>query len=131
MPFNPDLAAQIRHLLARHLPDGATLQDITEKRMFSSLAFMVKGKMCIAVSGRNGCEVMVRIGKDNHDQALTHDGVRTTVMGGRTYLGYIDLDETALPQLELWVALALQHNQTLFQQPQRTKNTTRRAKTPK
>ncbi len=131
MPFNPDLAAQIRRLLARHLPNGATLQDITEKQMFGGLAFMVKGKMCVCIGGHDGYEVMVRIGKDNHDHALTHDGVRTTVMGGRTYLGYIDLDETALHQLEHWVALALQHNQTLLQQPQRTKSTTRRAKTTK
>lgn len=113
MPFNPDLAAQIRRLLSCHLPDGATLQDITEKHMFGGLAFMVRDKMCVCISGRDGCEVMVRIGKENHDQALTHAGVRTTVMKGREYRGYVDLDEAALHQLEHWVALALQHNQTL------------------
>lgn len=51
MPFNPDLAAQIRRLLARHLPNGATLQDITEKQMFGGLAFMVKEKCACALAG--------------------------------------------------------------------------------
>ena len=113
MPANSDMAAHIRRLLAQHLPDGTKLQDIHEKKMFGGLAFMVKGKMCVAISGRDGCEVMLRIGKAAHEQALQHEGVRTTVMKGREYRGYIDLDETALPQLEHWVVQALAHNQEL------------------
>lgn len=44
---------------------------------------------------------------------LQHEGVRTTVMKGRKYRGYIDLDETALSMLRHWIELALQYNQTL------------------
>lgn len=113
MSFNPELAERVRRLLIQKLPEGVTPLDITEKKMFGSLAFMVRDKMCLTVSGREGCEVMVRIGKAAHDQALQHQGVRTTVMRGREYRGYIDLDEAALPQLEHWVALALAHNQAL------------------
>lgn len=117
MPINTDLIPHIRRLLIRHLPDGATLQDISEKKMFGGLAFMVRGKMCVVVSRRDACEVMLRIGKTHHDEALTHEGVRTTVMKGREYRGYIDLDETALPQLEHWIMQALAHNQELTANP--------------
>ncbi|PJK14896.1 hypothetical protein CO613_03435 [Lysobacteraceae bacterium NML07-0707] len=86
--------------------------DISEKKMFGGLAFMVRGKLCIGISG-DGTEVMLRIGKANHDAALEHEGVRTTVMKGREYRGYIDLDETAFPLLDDLLALALTHTLSL------------------
>ncbi|PJK14899.1 hypothetical protein CO613_03470 [Lysobacteraceae bacterium NML07-0707] len=113
MPINPDLAAHVRRLLVKHLPDGVAVNDITEKKMFGGLAFMVRGKLCVGISGRDAVEVMLRIGKAHHHAALEHEGVRTTVMKGREYLGYIDLDETAFPLLEDLLALALRHNQEL------------------
>ncbi|RRD58560.1 hypothetical protein EII20_02910 [Comamonadaceae bacterium OH2545_COT-014] len=118
MAFDPDLTAHVRRLLLKHLPDGAAVSDITEKKMFGGLAFMVRGKLCVGISGRD-CEVMLRIGKAQHDAALAHEGVRTTVMKGREYRGYIDLDETAFPMLEDLVALALRHNQELSATPPR------------
>ncbi|MDO4725397.1 MAG: TfoX/Sxy family protein, partial [Comamonadaceae bacterium] len=96
------------------------VSEITEKKMFGGLAFMVRGKLCVGISG-DGCEVMLRIGKAHHDAALEHEGVRTTVMKGREYRGYIDLDETALPMLEDLVALALRHNQALSAAPPQAK----------
>ena len=113
MPTNPDLAAHVRRLLVKHLPDGVALSDITEKKMFGGLAFMVRGKLCAGVGGSDGMEVMLRIGKAHHDAALEHEGVRTTVMKGREYRGYIDLDETAFPLLEDLLALALTHTLSL------------------
>ncbi len=113
MAFDPDLSARVRRLLVQYLPDGVAVNEITEKKMFGGLAFMVRGKMCVAVSGRAGTEVMLRIGKTNHNAALGYEGVRTTVMKGREYRGYIDIDETALPMLGHWVELALQHTLSL------------------
>ena len=72
MAINDQFATQIRQLLIQHLPDGVAVDDITEKKMFGGLAFMLKGKMCVAIGGRDGCEVMLRIGKANHDAALQH-----------------------------------------------------------
>lgn len=121
MPFDPDLTAQVRRLLVQQLPDGVAVSDITEKKMFGGLAFMVRGHMCVCIGGADGREVMLRIGKAAHEAALQHEGVRTTVMGGRQYCGYIDLDETAMPQLAHWIALALAHNQILAAAPPRRK----------
>ena len=118
MAFDPDLTTRVRRLLIRHLPDGVAVSDITEKKMFGGLAFMVRGKLCVGISGRD-CEVMLRIGKAQHDAALEHEGVRTTVMKGREYRGYVDLDETAFPMLEDLVMLALRHNQELSAAPPR------------
>ncbi|PJK10875.1 hypothetical protein CO614_07715 [Lysobacteraceae bacterium NML120232] len=80
--------------------------------MFGGLAFMVRGKLCVGVSG-DGCEVMLRIGKANHDAALEHEGVRTTVMKGREYRGYIDVDETGFAMLGHWITLALAYTLSL------------------
>lgn len=113
MTHDPDLAAQVRRLLIAHLPDGVAVSEITEKKMFGGLAFMVRGKLCAGVSGRADVEVMLRIGKAHHDAALAHEGVRTTVMKGREYRGYIDIDETGLPMLSKLVAQALHYTLSL------------------
>ena len=48
MTYNVNLADQIREYMLQ-IPD----LDIEEKTMFGGLAFMIKGKMCINVSGEN------------------------------------------------------------------------------
>ena len=88
-----------------------------------SIALQVRGKMEQAVI-YDGCEVMARIGQAAHHDALKHEGVRTTVMKGREYRDYIDLDETSLPMLGHWIELALKHNQTL---PNSTPSSCRKA----
>ncbi|MDO4777275.1 MAG: TfoX/Sxy family protein [Cardiobacteriaceae bacterium] len=113
MAIDDALAARIRAILRQHLPADA----ITEKSLFGGLAFMVRGHMCVTVSGRDGTEIMVRIGKDAHDAALCEDGVRTTIMRGRAYRGYLDLDAQALPRLAYWVEKALAYNRTLQEKP--------------
>lgn len=109
MAIDDALAERIRALLRQRLPADA----ITEKPLFGGLAFMVRGHMCVTVSGRKGTAVMLRIGKDAHDAALRENGVRTTIMRGREYRGYIDLDTQALPRLAYWVEQALAYNRTL------------------
>jgi hypothetical protein len=48
MAYDLKLAERIREYLAR-LPN----LKVEEKKMFSGLAFMVNGKMCVNVSGEN------------------------------------------------------------------------------
>ncbi|MDO5090036.1 MAG: TfoX/Sxy family protein [Cardiobacteriaceae bacterium] len=113
MAIDAALAASIRTILHQHLP----AEVITEKTLFGGLAFMVRGHMCATVSGRDGVEVMLRIGKNAHDAALRENGVRTTIMRGREYRGYIDLDTEALPRLQYWLEQALAYNRTLKAKP--------------
>jgi TfoX/Sxy family transcriptional regulator of competence genes len=74
MVFDLVTAERVRHLLAdRH--------DVVERKMMGGLAFMVKGGMCCAVSGRGG--MLVRTQPDEHAGRLGEPHVRPMIMGGR------------------------------------------------
>ena len=53
MAYDEHLADRIRELVAGQ-------SDLTEKKMFGGLAFLVGGNMAVAASGHGG--VMVRVG---------------------------------------------------------------------
>lgn len=61
-------------------------RDVTEKEMFGGIAFMVRGNMAIGVSGD---ELMVRVGKEAHDDAVARPGARIFDMGARPMRGWI------------------------------------------
>ncbi len=64
MAYDEALANRIRELLTSE-------SDMTEKRMFGGLAFLIGGNMVIAASGQGG--VLVRV-----DPALSDSLVATT-----------------------------------------------------
>lgn len=103
------LSERIGTMLESRLPNA----DIYEKKLYGGNTFMVRGNVCVTVGGREGVSLMVRIGKDAHHQALTHQGATTTRLYGKTYRGYVDLDERALGELDYWLDLAVAHNLTL------------------
>jgi TfoX/Sxy family transcriptional regulator of competence genes len=85
--------------------------DVKEKRMFGSLAFMVRGKMCVTARAER---IMCRIDPSFHDAALKRPGVQTVVMRGRPYRGYVFVAAEALKgkrDLMSWIRLALEHNE--------------------
>ena len=116
MAYSKSLAQQIRTILATELPPHVFEEEVEEKKMFGGLAFMVRGKMTVTVSSRSQELVMVRIGKEMEKQVLPKNGASVTLMKGRLYHGYIDLDGEAQKELSYWVKLALSYNQELTQQ---------------
>jgi TfoX/Sxy family transcriptional regulator of competence genes len=87
MAYDEALAARIRSFLA-------DAPDVTEKKMFGGLAFLVRGNMAIAASGQGG--ILVRV-----DPAQSHDLVATTdayvaEMRGRLMPGWLRVDPGAL-----------------------------------
>jgi len=48
-------------------------------------------------------------------QVLPKNGASVTLMKGRLYHGYIDLDVEAQKELSYWIKLALAYNQELSQ----------------
>jgi TfoX/Sxy family transcriptional regulator of competence genes len=80
---------------------------IEEKRMVGGLSFAVDGSMCCGVTG---AALMVRVGRDGMEQALTQPHVRPMALGGRTLSGFICEDPaSALSDAELaaWVQRGL------------------------
>ena len=106
MPRGTDLVDRVRTALA-HVP------NVEEKKMFGSLAFMVRGKMCI---GARAERIMCRIDPAFHDAALEHKGCQTVVMKGRQYRGYVHVDAGSVRTkraLKYWVDLALNYNKAI------------------
>ena len=116
MAYSKSLAQQIRTILATELPPHVFEEEVEEKKMFGGLAFMVRGKRTVTVSSRSQELVMVRIGKEMEKQVLPKNGASVTLMKGRLYHGYIDLDGEAQKELSYWIKLALSYNQELTQQ---------------
>lgn len=103
MAYSEKLAERLREALS-HLP------RVEEKRMFSGVAFMVNGKMCVNVSGD---ELMCRFDPDLHDELAEKNGFRTMVMKGRELKGYGYVSEEGIrtkKELSYWVDLCLAFN---------------------
>lgn len=113
MAYSESLAQQVRAILATELPPHVFEEEVEEKKMFGGLAFMVRGKMTVTVSSRGQELVMVRIGKELEKQILPKNGASVTLMKGRLYHGYIDLDGERQKELSYWIKLALAYNQEL------------------
>ena len=113
MAYSQSLAQQIRKILALKLPPQIFEEELEDKKLFGGLAFMIRGKMVLTVSSRKDELVMVRIGKEMEKQVLPRTGARTTLMRGRPYHGYIDLDIEGQKELPYWIDLALSYNQEL------------------
>jgi TfoX/Sxy family transcriptional regulator of competence genes len=77
--YDEDLADRVRALFA-----GRT--GVREQKMFGGLAFMLHGNMACGLLGN---EVIVRVGKENLDDALSQPHARPFDMTGRPMRGFI------------------------------------------
>jgi TfoX/Sxy family transcriptional regulator of competence genes len=98
MAYDEVLAQRVRDLLSGEV-------GVTEKRMFSGLAFLEAGALVVAVSHD---DLMVRVGRDGLADALARDGVVECVLGGRTMTGWVYVAGEMLDDDELarWVEVA-------------------------
>jgi TfoX/Sxy family transcriptional regulator of competence genes len=86
MAYDAALADRLRDLLE-------TEPDVTEKRMFGGLAFLVDGHLAVAASGQGG--LMLRVAPDQGPVLLTDPRARPFVMRGRELAGWlrVEVDE--------------------------------------
>jgi TfoX/Sxy family transcriptional regulator of competence genes len=66
MAYDEKLADRVRDLLASR-------SDVTERKMFGGIAFMVAGNMACGVLGK---DLIVRLGEEDGEKALAEEGVR-------------------------------------------------------
>lgn len=106
MPFDENVAERLREAFRR-------IPGAQEKRMFGGLAIMVGGHMCCGVIGD---ELMVRVGSEAYDEALSLPGVREMDFTGKPLRGFVyvaaDAFETAA-SLQEWVERGLAFVRTL------------------
>ena len=112
MAYDEDLADRARAVM----PADA---EVTERKMFGGLAFLLGGHM---FAGIVGTELMVRIGSEAAQRALELDHVREMDFTGRPMKNMIFIQPAGLRGLALegWVTAAADHVRTLPpQQPKR------------
>lgn len=77
--------------------------EVTEREMFGGIAFMVRGNMAVGVTGD---ELMVRVGKEAHDAAVSRPGARIFDMTARPMKGWVVVEPEGFPTeaaLEAWI----------------------------
>lgn len=111
MAYDEDLANRIRELVAGE-------SDVTEKRMFGGLAFLVGGNMSVAARGQGG--LMVRIDPEDTDALLAKPHARPFEMRGREMQGWLRVDAEGLRttrQLAPWVTRGVAYARSLPAKP--------------
>ena len=86
---------------------------LTERRMFGSTGFMVRGNLCLSARAER---IMCRIDPVLHDKAVARAGCKTVVMRGRPMKGYVYVAAEVLKTrraLDYWVRLALAYNHAM------------------
>ena len=96
MAFDEGLAQRLREQLVDD-------PRVAEKRMFGGLSFMLNGDMAVGVLDDH---LIVRIDKDEHDDALAEPNVREFDLTGRPSRGWIVVQAEGLEaddELTRWV----------------------------
>lgn len=99
MAYDEGLAGRARELLAE-------LTDFDERKMFGGLAFMVNTHMACGIVKN---DLMVRVGKDNHDAAIDA-GATEMDFTGRPMRGIVIVPADRVRRdgdLEPWIAQAV------------------------
>jgi TfoX/Sxy family transcriptional regulator of competence genes len=107
MAYDEALADRIRELLA-------TDHDVTEKKMFGGLAFLIGGNMSVSASGRGG--LLLRCDPEQTDALLSPPHVERFEMRGRAMDGWLRVDAEAVEsreELERWVAIGVDYARSL------------------
>ena len=107
MAYDEDLANRIREMIADE-------PDLTERRMFGGLAFLIGGHMSVSVSGKGG--LLVRCEADETDALLKKPHTAPMVMSGRETQGWLRVEAEGVKtkrQLGTWVTRGVAHARSL------------------
>ena len=107
MAYDEELADRLRELLAGE-------PDLTEKKMFGGLAFLIGGNMAVAASGQGG--VLVRVDPADSDELVETSRARVMEMRGRQMQGWLRIDANDVRtkrELARWVRLGKEYARSL------------------
>ena len=107
MPYDQELADRIRELIGSE-------PELTEKKMFGGLAFLIGGNMAVAASGQGGA--LVRVDPAQSDTLVATTNAHLMEMRGRQMQGWLRVDPEDLRtkrQLAKWVKLGTTYSRSL------------------
>ncbi len=96
MAYDTELAERVRAIVG-------VRQGLTERKMFGGIAWMLHGNMACGVLGD---EVIVRLGVEDSDRALSEPDTRVFDMTGRPMRGFVVVGGQSIAQdgeLRGWV----------------------------
>jgi len=105
--YDEELGDRIRELVGGE-------SDLTEKKMFGGLAFLVGGKMALAAGGQGG--LLVRVDPAESGALLARSHARPMEMRGRPMQGWLRVDAEHVRtkrQLSKWVELGTAYARSL------------------
>ena len=107
MAYDEKLADRVRELLGSET-------DLTEKKMFGGLAFLIGGNMAVGASGQGG--VLVRVDPAQSEKLVANTNARPMEMRGRPMNGWLRVnadDVRTKQQLAKWVKLGTTYARSL------------------
>ena len=107
MAYDEELANRIRELVAGEA-------DLTEKRMFGGLAFLIGGHMSVSVSGQGG--LLLRCDPEETEALLRKPHAGPFEMRGRVMDGWLRIDAAGLRgkrELDRWVTRGIAYARSL------------------
>jgi TfoX/Sxy family transcriptional regulator of competence genes len=106
MAYDEHLAERI----GAALPDR---DDVSERKMFGGIAFMVGGNMACGIMGD---ALLARVGADASPAALDEPHTRPAEMGGRTMKGYVLVEPEGIgddESLQGWIDRCVEFAESL------------------
>jgi TfoX/Sxy family transcriptional regulator of competence genes len=100
MAYDETLAARIRQSLARR-------KNVEDKRMFGGIGFLLNGNMLVGVWKDS---LIVRIGPDEHQEAVLETHVKEFDITGKPMKGWVLVEPQGVvddDQLNEWIQRAL------------------------
>ena len=99
-----NLLETIRSLLSQE-------QGISEKKMFGGVCIMHRGNMLCGADNRDF--FMVRVGKEQYEEALQREHARAMDFTGRPLRGMVYVDVQSRAELAEWLEMGLAFTRTL------------------
>lgn len=106
MAYSEALADRVRRVIGPR-------PDVSEKKMFGGVAFLLDGKMFCGIAKD---ELMVRVGPERYEEACRKQHVRPMDFTGRPMIGYVFVTAPGCrteKAVRPWVELAMAHVATL------------------
>jgi TfoX/Sxy family transcriptional regulator of competence genes len=105
--YDEELAARIRELIGDE-------RNLTEKKMFGGLAFLIGGNMAVAASGQGG--LLVRVDPAESDTLVASTNARPMEMRGRAMAAWLRVesdDVRTKRELARWVERGVKYARSL------------------
>lgn len=107
MAYDEELADRVRELIGSD-------SELTEKKMFGGLAFLIGGNMAVAASGQGG--VLVRVDPTQSERLVATTNARPMEMRGRQMQGWLRVGAADLRtkrELGKWVEVGTTYARSL------------------